>query len=80
MPNIHIIPNGDRWNVKEEDGGVVSTHDTQAEAEKPVRPGCETMAVVRSSPTATKESSREFARETPSKLNKARFTALWAGE
>jgi hypothetical protein len=34
MPDIHIIPDGDRWNVKEEDGDVVSTHDTQAEAEQ----------------------------------------------
>ena len=34
MPDIHIIPNGDRWNVTEENGGVVSTHDTQAEAER----------------------------------------------
>lgn len=34
MPNIHIIPNGERWNVKEENGTVVSTHDTQAEAEE----------------------------------------------
>jgi hypothetical protein len=33
MPDIHIIPDGDRWNVKEENGDVVSTHDTQAEAE-----------------------------------------------
>ncbi len=34
MPNIHIIPNGDRWNVKEENGAAVSDHATQAEAEK----------------------------------------------
>lgn len=34
MPDIHIIPNGERWDVKEENGGVVSTHDTQAEAEQ----------------------------------------------
>ena len=34
MPNAHIIPDGDRWNVKQENGGVVSTHDTQAEAEE----------------------------------------------
>jgi hypothetical protein len=33
MPDVHIIPNGDRWNVKQEDGAVVSTHDTQADAE-----------------------------------------------
>ena len=34
MPDIHIIPNGDQWNVKVENGDVVSTHPTQAEAEK----------------------------------------------
>ncbi|MEA2405190.1 MAG: hypothetical protein QOE08_1837 [Thermoleophilaceae bacterium] len=34
MPDAHVIPDGDRWNVKQEDGGVVSTHDTQAEAEQ----------------------------------------------
>jgi hypothetical protein len=34
MPDIHIIPDGDRWNAKQENGGVVSTHDTQAEAEQ----------------------------------------------
>jgi hypothetical protein len=34
MPDIHIIPSGDRWNVKQENGDVVSAHDTQAEAEK----------------------------------------------
>jgi hypothetical protein len=34
MPDIHIIPDGERWNVKEENGDVVSAHDTQAEAEK----------------------------------------------
>jgi hypothetical protein len=32
MPDIHIIPNGDRWNVKVESGDVVGTFDTQAEA------------------------------------------------
>jgi hypothetical protein len=34
MPNAHIIPTDDRWNVKQENGDVVSTHDTQAEAEQ----------------------------------------------
>ncbi len=34
MPNAHVVPDGDRWNVKQEGGGVVSTHGTQAEAEK----------------------------------------------
>jgi hypothetical protein len=33
MTDLHIIPDGDHWNVKEENGKVVSTHDTQAEAE-----------------------------------------------
>ncbi len=34
MPDLHIIPNGESWNVKQVDGAVVSTHSTQAEAEK----------------------------------------------
>ena len=34
MPNLHVIPSGDRWNLKQENGDVVSTHDTQAEAEQ----------------------------------------------
>ncbi len=34
MPDIHIIPSGERWNVKQVSGAVVSTHDTQAEAEQ----------------------------------------------
>ena len=34
MPDIHIIPDGDRWNVKVENGDVVMTCDTQAEAER----------------------------------------------
>jgi hypothetical protein len=34
MPDLHVIPDGDRWNVKEENAGVVSQHDTQEEAEQ----------------------------------------------
>ncbi len=34
MPDIHIIPDGDRWNAKVEQGDVVGTYDTQAEAER----------------------------------------------
>jgi hypothetical protein len=33
MPDLHIIPNGDEWNAREENGTVVSSHPTQAEAE-----------------------------------------------
>ncbi len=33
MPDIHIIPSADLWNVKEVNGSVVSSHATQAEAE-----------------------------------------------
>jgi len=33
MPDLHIIPSGESWNVKQASGDVVSTHDTQAEAE-----------------------------------------------
>lgn len=34
MPNVHIIPAGERWNAKQENGDLISTHDTQAEAEQ----------------------------------------------
>jgi len=34
MPDIHIIPSEDLWNVKEVNGAVVSAHPTQAEAEQ----------------------------------------------
>ena len=34
MPDIHIIPDGDQWNIKVENGDVVGTHSTQAEAER----------------------------------------------
>jgi len=34
MPDVHVIPDGDSRNVKQENEDVVSTHDTQAEAEQ----------------------------------------------
>jgi len=34
MPDAHVIPDGDAWNVKQEDGEVVSSHSTQSEAEQ----------------------------------------------
>jgi hypothetical protein len=34
MPDVHVIPNGAQWNVKEENGGVIATHATQTEAEQ----------------------------------------------
>jgi hypothetical protein len=34
MPNVHVIPSGDQWNVRQEDGDVVATTSTQAEAER----------------------------------------------
>jgi hypothetical protein len=34
MPDVHIIPSGDQWNARVENGDVVSTHPTQAEAER----------------------------------------------
>lgn len=34
MPDVHVIPDGETWNVKQEDGGIISTHDTQADAEQ----------------------------------------------
>lgn len=33
MTNLHVIPSGDEWNVRQEEGAVLSTHPTQAEAE-----------------------------------------------
>ena len=34
MPDAHVIPDGDRWTVKQADGGEISAHDTQSEAEQ----------------------------------------------
>ena len=34
MPDVHIIPNGDQWNARVENGDVVATCATQAEAER----------------------------------------------
>jgi hypothetical protein len=34
MANLHVIPSGDQWNVRQEEGDVLSTHSTQAEAEQ----------------------------------------------
>lgn len=33
MANLHVIPSGDQWNIRQEEGGVLSTHPTQAAAE-----------------------------------------------
>ena len=34
MANLHVIPSGELWNVREEEGAVLSTHPTQEEAEQ----------------------------------------------
>ena len=34
MPDVHIIPNGEQWDIKVENGEVVGKHPTQAEAER----------------------------------------------
>jgi hypothetical protein len=34
MPNLHVIPSGDSWNVREENGEIVATGDSQASAER----------------------------------------------
>jgi hypothetical protein len=34
MADLHVIPDGDQWNVRQEEGPVLSTHPTQAEAER----------------------------------------------
>jgi hypothetical protein len=33
MPDIHIVPSGEEWDIKEVNGDVVGTYDTQADAE-----------------------------------------------
>jgi hypothetical protein len=65
MPDIHIIPDGDRWNVNQENGGVVSCHDTQAEAENAGKGWLRDHGGGEVFTHATKASSRESARETP---------------
>ena len=66
MPDLHIIPSGDRWEAKEENGDVVGTYDTQADAERPARSGSVHTAAERSSRTAMRESFPEFVRATRS--------------
>jgi hypothetical protein len=34
MPNLHVVPSGESWNVREENGGIVGTEDTQEKAEQ----------------------------------------------
>ncbi|HUR77911.1 MAG TPA: DUF2188 domain-containing protein [Acidimicrobiales bacterium] len=34
MPDTHVIPDDDKWNAKVENGDVIGTWDTQAEAER----------------------------------------------
>ena len=34
MPEVHVIPEGDRWNAKVEKGDVIGTYPTQEEAER----------------------------------------------
>lgn len=34
MPNAHVVPDGEKWTVKEEGGTVISSHDSQADAEQ----------------------------------------------
>jgi hypothetical protein len=33
MANLHVIPDGELWNVRQEEGGVLFTHPTQEKAE-----------------------------------------------
>ena len=73
MPDIHIIPSGDRWNVKQENGDIVSAHDTQAEAEKAGKDWARVRTeAAKSSRTATKASSPASAKATRSKRPPAR--------
>ncbi len=34
MSDLHVIPSGESWNVREENGGIIATEDTQALAEQ----------------------------------------------
>jgi hypothetical protein len=34
MADLHVIPSGNEWNVRQEGGDVLFTHPTQAEAER----------------------------------------------
>jgi hypothetical protein len=34
MTNLHVVPDGQLWNVRQEEGPVLSTHSTQEEAER----------------------------------------------
>jgi Uncharacterized protein conserved in bacteria (DUF2188) len=34
MPDLHVIPSGESWNVREEHGEIIATEDTQASAEQ----------------------------------------------
>ena len=34
MPNLHVIPTDEQWNVREENGAIVATADTQVSAER----------------------------------------------
>lgn len=34
MPNLHVIPSGESWNIRQENGDVVGSEDTQAKAEQ----------------------------------------------
>ena len=34
MPDVHIIPNGELWDIKVENGEVVGQHPTQEAAER----------------------------------------------
>lgn len=34
MANLHVIPDGELWNVRQEEGDVLFTYPTQEEAER----------------------------------------------
>jgi hypothetical protein len=34
MTNLHVIPSGEQWHVREENGDVLATEDTQEKAEQ----------------------------------------------
>ena len=34
MTNLHVIPEGDLWNVRQEEGDVLFTNPTQEQAER----------------------------------------------
>jgi hypothetical protein len=59
MPEVHIIPNGDRWNVKRKTEESCPHTTPRLRPKRPVRAGCATTAAARCS---TPRDEGEFSR------------------